>query len=199
MPITNDNELRTAVGRISKDLQDVQNYLGDRNHPDAKIRFPWGYLRRAAGFREEIAFINDPALKRNLAYAHITSDIYRWLINRTTIVGTAREMILKEGICLVGAIVESLTKAVGIELGVCGKQTSYEERCARLRVEGIVSPELAGELLWLWRIRRNEHLFLVDGIEYQAYELRHYNRAIIALRSLKHQCSDYFENLKVPF
>lgn len=199
MPITTDAELRHAVDRINSDLQDVQNYLGQNNHQDAKIRFPSGFIRPAIGFRAEVSYLIDRDLIRNIAYAHITTDVYRWLLNRTSIVGTAKEMIIKEGICLAAAIVESLTMAAGLQLGLTGKHGKFKKRCKRFVEEGLITETLYDELMWLWETRQNEHLFLVEATEYQVYGIRDYNRAGSTLRELKRQLKEYFDNLDVPF
>ena len=47
------------------------------------------------------------------------SDVYRWMLNRTDLWGTPREMLIKECVCLMGSLVESITKDA--MCGICGK------------------------------------------------------------------------------
>lgn len=188
--IENDQQLSEAVARVSADLQNIQNYLGQENHQDAKIRFPRGFIRTAAHFRQRFNFLNDEILKRNVGYALILSDTYRWLLNRTDISRTAKEMIIKEGICLVGSVCESVTKDV--LTGVVGKKKGYKDRTQHLLDNEIIDNELKVELDWVWDTRNNEHLFLVEIREHEHYRLPDYNRAILALRKLRDQLDDYF-------
>jgi len=131
--ISNDNDLAEAVERVSRDLADIQKYLGQNNHPRSRIRFPRGYLRNAVAFRQQLWYLKDETLKRNLAYAHILSDVFRWLINRTDLSLTAQEMVIKEAVCLMGAICESLTRGVALGEGVCGISRRFKPRCEDLR------------------------------------------------------------------
>lgn len=196
--ISDDRELATVVERINRDLAAVHEYLGDRNVQIAKIRFPRGYLRQAVHFRQRIWFLRNETLRRNLAYAYILSDIFRWLINRTDLYGIAREMVIKEGICLAGAIAESITKSVGVEEGWCGRQTNFKQRCEQLQNNNVITRQTCAELHWLWDTRQNEHIFLVPDREHEMYELQHYNRAIRAIQSMKEEMNAYF-TADIPF
>lgn len=187
--IENDQQLSDAVTRVSADLQDIQNYLGQNNHQDAKVRFPRGFIRTAAHFRQRFNFLNDEVLKRNVAYTLILSDVYRWLLNRTDISRTAKEMIIKEGICLVGSICESVTKDA--LTGIVSKKKGYKDRTKYLRDNGVIDEELKIELDWVWDTRNNEHLFLVEIREHEHYRLADYNRAILALRKVRDRLDDY--------
>lgn len=190
--IRTDDELEQAVRRVSDDLADIQNYLGQENHPRAKIRFPRGYLREAVGFRRELWYIENDILKRNLAYAHLMSDVFRWLLNRTDLSWSAQEMVIKEGVCLSASICESLTKEVAVEDRICGKKTGFKTRCQKLRDSGIVTDDTCSELEWLWDTRQAEHIFLVPDREHEMYDLSHYNRGVRALRSLKDDLDAYY-------
>ncbi|MBU6438274.1 MAG: hypothetical protein KGQ77_12175, partial [Betaproteobacteria bacterium] len=185
----NDAELKEIVGRVSADLQAIQSYLGQKNHADAKVTFPRGFIRTAAHFRSRFVFLGDETLKRNVAYTLILSDVYRWLLNRTGISGTAKEMIIKEGICLVGSLCESVTKDV--LNGVVGKKWGYKDRTQYLLDNDIIDAALKEDLDWVWDNRNNEHLFLVEIWEHEHYKLTDYNRAIKALRNLRDRLDEY--------
>jgi hypothetical protein len=187
--ITNQAQLRAAVTRVSTDLQDIQDFLAQQNHHDARVRFPRGFIRTAAHFRQRFIFLKDETLRRNVAYALILSDVYRWLLNRTDVSGTAKEMIIKEGICLVGSLCESVTKDVLKD--VVAKKRSYKDRTQYLLDNEIVDADLKTELDWVWDTRNNEHLFLVEIREHERYRLSDYNRAVKALRQLRDQLDEY--------
>lgn len=196
--ISNDNDLAEAVERVSHDLADIQKYLGQNNHPGARIRFPRGYLRNAVAFRQQLWYLKDESLKRNLAYAHILSDVFRWLINRTDLSLTAQEMVIKEAVCLMGAICESLTRGVALGEGVCGNSRRFKPRCEDLRDAGYISDKTCDALHMLWDARQNEHIFLASTWEYQKYTVKDYNRAVRTLHALKKEL-DAFYTKDIPF
>jgi hypothetical protein len=118
--IADDNELKQAVAIVDEHIQQIQDYLGQDPHADGKIRFPRNFIRTASHFRERLSFIKDTNIRDNLAYALIQSDVYRWLTNRTDIFGTAKEMIIKSGIALMGSICE--TMAIDSTKSIIGKR-----------------------------------------------------------------------------
>ena len=198
MPVTSDAELKRVAAEVSVGLAEIQTYLGNRNHDGAKIRFPRGYIRSAANIRTQLWFINDETIKRNLAYAHLQSDALRWLLNRTDLAGTAKEMIIKESICLAAAISETITKIVCVQEKLCGSKKGFKERCNVLASKTAIANATADELNWLWDFRQNEHIFLATDWEYGYYKMIDCNRAIRALHSLKSDLDAWFTT-DLPF
>ena len=181
--IRNDDELREAVAVIDEKMADIQRYLGDRSHGDGKIQFPRGYIRTADHFRRQLSFIPDRHVKDNLAYALIQSDVYRWLTNRTDLYGSAREMIIKAGIALLGAICE--TMAVVSTRGAIGRRHSFCNRCDRMVAAGMIDQDVCDELHWLWEARAAIHIYELEEREYERYRMEDYNRAVRATRALR--------------
>jgi len=198
VPITNDAELRQVSGEVSAGLAEIQAYLGDRNHEHGKIRFPRGYIRSAASIRSQLWFVADKTVRRNLAYAHLQSDTLRWLLNRTDLAGTAKEMIIKESICLAAAITETLTKQVCGQERLCGAKKGFKDRCDVLVGKAAISSATGNELKWLWDFRQNEHIFLATDWEYGYYIITDCNRAVKALHSLKSDLNTWF-TVNQPF
>ena len=187
--ISDDDELRDAVSIVDDNIQQIQNYLGQGVHADGKIRFPRRFIRTADHFRAQLAFISNDNTRDNIAYALIQSDVYRWLTNRTDIYGTAKEMVIKSGIVLMGSISEAM--AVDGTKGIIGKRHSFKERCNRMEADGIISSALKDELKWLWDARKGIHIYEITDREYDKYEMRHYNRAIKATRELRDALETY--------
>ena len=187
--ITDDDELRDAVAIVNEHIQEVQNYLGQISHADGKIRFPRGFIRTAAHFRKQLSFISDNNVRDNLAYALIQSDVYRWLTNRTDLFGTAKEMVMKSGVALMGSICETMA-VVGTK-GIIGKKHSFCERCNRMVDKEIISNDLRDELHWLWKTRAAIHIYEIDHREYEKYKMKDYNRAIKATRELRNALEVY--------
>lgn len=198
MSISKDVELRRICDQVSAGLADIQAYLGDRTHADGKVRFPRGYIRTASSIRATLWYVADETVRRNLAYAHLQSDTLRWLLNRTDLAGTAKEMIVKECICLSAAICETLTKQICAQEKLCGKRKGFKERCDVLHDQGAIAGATSKELKWLWDFRQNEHIFMAQDWEYGYYKMTDCNRAIRALRSLKAELDEWFTD-DIPF
>lgn len=183
--IESDEDIPRVVGEINERIQALHDYLGDRNVESAKVRFPRGYIRSCASHRDKYSFLPCHTLKSNIAYAKLTSDIYRWLLNRTDLSITAKEMIIKQGIALVASVAETVVKEVLKGQPGGGRKQNFKKRVQTLFDNGVISKKLQDELDWLWDIRNNVHIMLLSEREYQKYELKDYNRAIIAMRNLR--------------
>jgi hypothetical protein len=109
-------------------------------------------------------------------------DVFRWLLVRTDLSNTASSMIVKEGICVIGALCEWLTKEAtrGYASG-----RPYCQRTAKLVELNHIEPELKTELDWVWDIRCNEHLHEVRSLEHVMYSRDDYNRAQRAYFALR--------------
>ncbi|WP_036189076.1 hypothetical protein [Marinimicrobium agarilyticum] len=185
--IHDDDHLLEVSNEVSQKLQEIQDYLGDRNHDNAKIRFPYGYIRRCDTHRQRYSFLSCEILKSNISYALLSTDITRWLLNRTNVIGTGQEMLIKQGVSVVGNIVESVTKNY---LQGNGGRNSYKRRTEILVEREIIDQALKNELDWLWDQRNNIHIVLVADREYQRYSLPDYNRSIRALHNLRNSLSE---------
>jgi hypothetical protein len=189
MPIQNNAELAETVERVSKDLQAIQKFLGRDLSRPCKIRFPYGYIRTASHFRNRFWFVSDTTLRQNIGYTLILNDVLHWLMVRTSLTGTAKEMLIKDGIVLLGNIAESLTK---LPLSSSAAQKPYKKRTERLETMGIITTALRTDLDWLWDTRNNCHLFLVTFREYGHYTEVDYNKAFRTTRALRDALDAHF-------
>jgi hypothetical protein len=148
MPIESDEELVAAIRQAGTLLQDIQDYVGRDFSKVAKVRFPRGFLRTAAQARERLGFLERSHFKSNVSYALMLSDVQHWLLSRTDLSGTAKEMVIKLQIFLLGNVVESLTK---VRLrGECGG--NYKRRTAYLVQQETITADLKTER---WRLQRS--------------------------------------------
>ena len=180
--IQNDAELADAVREAGELLQQIQDYVGREFHKQAKVRFPRGFLRTAQQARTRIPFLPDSNFKSNLSYAMMLSDVQHWLLARTDISGTAKEMVIKLQIFLLGTMAESISK---VHLhGKCGG--NYKRRTEYMFEQKMLTWQVKEELDWLWDMRNLMHLFQVDEHEWLStnYTVMNHNRAVKALRSL---------------
>lgn len=182
MPINNDEELAQAVIKAGNLLQEIQNYAKRDFSKSAKVRFPRGYLRTAAEARSRLNFLENSYLKSNVSYTMLLSDVQHWLLVRTDLSGTAKEMVIKLQFFLLGSIVESLTKS--FLKGKCGG--NYSKRLEYLKEHRIISEQLQIDLDWLWNVRNKMHLFLLDNNEWLStdYTVANHNRAVRAFKKL---------------
>ena len=183
MIIRNDKELACVAKKVSELLQAIHDYLGDRNCEEAKIKFPRGYIRKCVHHRKRYAFVKDKTLRSNIAYALLTTDIFRWLLNRTDLAIVAKEMLIKQGIVIFGAIAEAITK--DYLKGKPGGGKPFKKRLEVLQNNGIIDESLRYELEWLWDYRNRIHLMLLSNKEYGHYRIIDYNRAVKALNALR--------------
>jgi len=183
--IKNDTDLIKVVSEINDRIQAVHDYLGDQNHEHAKIRFPRGYLRTCATHRHKYDFLGDRILQSNIAYAKLTTDIFRWLLNRTDISMVANEMIIKQGISIIGNVVESVVKEVMRGKAGGGNKQNFKKKVETLFENRTISAQLKDELYWLWDVRNNVHLMLLEEREIGKYKIKDYNRAVMALQNLR--------------
>jgi hypothetical protein len=175
-------EIDGLVTRASEALQRIQNELGIKNVPAARIKFPRGFIRTAATHRNSLPNLGSEVQRRNASYALMSLDVFRWLIVRTDLSDAALSMIVKEGICVFGALCEWLTKEA--TRGHASSR-SYCQRTGKLVELGDIKGNLKIELDWIWDIRCNEHLHEVCSLEHEMYSRENYNRAQKAYFALR--------------
>lgn len=186
MDIRNDEDLKIAVEQASVLLQSIQNYTAKRNctHaeiPQAKVRFPRGFLRTAEFQRQRLNFVKDKNLRSNLAYTLMLSDAVLWVLIRTDISGTAGDMLCKLFLFLLGTLTESMTK--DYLKGICGK--NYKVRTQYLVEQKIIDEVLKEDLDWLWDVRNRMHLFQLEQKEHSnEYNSYSHIRAVETFRGL---------------
>lgn len=168
MEINNLEDLKVASTQASELLQKIQNYceVNDLNWTEceeARVRFPRGFIRPALVQRKRLPFLRNHALKSNLAYTLILSDVVLWIKLRTDISGTAQEMLTKLYVFLVGTLCESITKEYLKDM--CGK--GFKPRNEFMFTEKIIDGELKNDLDWLWDTRNRMHLFQLEDREYE--------------------------------
>ncbi|MFK5912985.1 MAG: hypothetical protein QM484_01310 [Woeseiaceae bacterium] len=187
--ISNDEELLEITTDVGEKIQQIHDYLGERNHPNGAIKFPRGYLRRCVEHRKKYDFISDHILKSNIAYTLLQTDLFRWLLNRTDISGQAKEMLIKKEISSIGAIIESITKHY--LHGRRGGGKNYKYRSNVLVDEGIITKELKINIDWVWDVRSGEHLMLLEQREWKVYEMKDCNKAIRTLHELRNKLNSH--------
>ena len=186
MEINSKADLTKAAEQAGILLQQIQNYLEENDLnwsecPEAKIRFPRGFIRQAGLQRKRLDFLENRALKDNLAYTLILSDVVLWLKIRTDLWGTPKEMLTKLYVFLIGTLVESITKEY-LE-GICGK--NFKRRNEFLVENGVIDGDLKVDLDWLWDTRNRMHLFQLDTREYENdYDEKCHRRCVKTFRRL---------------
>ncbi len=180
--IQSDRALREAVDKVSELLQEIHDHSGRDFKKPWKIRFPRGYIRPASNQRKRLEFLKNSSLKDNLAYTLILSDVIHWLLIRTDLGLTAKQMLIKLQLFLLGALVESITK--GHLKGRCGGH--YRKRTQYLVSHRIINVDLKKDLDWIWEMRNHMHLFLITDSEYNCTDYSHENlhRGVTAFKQL---------------
>ena len=183
-------DIEELVNKISQDLQILEDKLRHSEIEKVDIRFPRGYLRKASNFRKRLYFIKNETLKRNLAYHFMLSDVYRWILNRFDLSLTAKEMIIKEGLALLGNIMAAIVKEITSKIDPNGNKHGVKASITVLVEREIITEELGKDLKWLWGVRCKEHIENLKDWEYQKYSLNDYNKAIKIWHALEDQLNN---------
>lgn len=163
-------------------LQALQDEFDRENVPEARVRFPRGFIRPATALRGTLPALGSGIQQRNASYSLMALDVLRWLVVRTDLSGAALSMIVKESIVIVGALCEWLTKEATRGRG---SRRPYTDRTQRLVELGHISADLKTELDRVWNVRSNVHMHEVTALEYDMYSREDYNRTARAYRGLR--------------
>ena len=178
MEIKSQKDLISSVEKVSDLLQAINQYCGRKAVPEAKIRFPRGFLRTCDEIRKKFDFISENHLKSNIAYTALLSDSIRWLLIRTDIASTAKEMLIKLYIVLIGSIVEACLNDT--LKGKCSG--SYCTKSKFLHEQKIITQKLNEDLDYIWDLRCNIHLVDIPSREYENdYSINNLKRCVRAL------------------
>lgn len=184
MTIQTDQQLAAKLDQAGALLQEIQDYVKRDFKKSAKVRFPRGFIRTADVARQRLGFLKESNFKRNASYTMLLADVQHWLLVRTDLYGTAKEMLIKQQFFLLGTLIESLTK-VFLD-GAVGKKRNYSFRTDYMEQHGIITADLRSNLDWIWEIRNNMHLFLVEDIEWSSadYTVANHNIAVKAFKEM---------------
>ena len=184
-PIESEEQLRVAVREASSLIQMAHDYVkANSQHSELlKLRFPRGFLPTAARHRQKLSFVEDATLKANLSYALMTHDVLRWLFVHTDLSGQAQEMLIKEAVCLIGNVCESLSLRPGVE-GL-GRNSGFRRRIARYLELATIDQRVHDDLDWLWGKRNQEHLADVPFREWSHYTRRDWIKSVKAYKAFR--------------
>jgi len=188
--IRNDAELARVAKRTSEGLQAIQNYLGDKSSLAGKVKFPRGYFSSAGQLRQEFSWIENWALKTNIAYTAMMLEVLRWLVRRTDIYAVPKEMIIKSGLFLLASICEAMMFQKGTP-GL-GLSATYKKRTKRLVELEVIEDDLKTELDWIWDTRSKVHLHLLENREFQKYVINDFEKAVRAEEKLRKLLINHF-------
>ncbi len=185
--IRTSEELKKAAANVSALLQDMQNYLGRKNDPNAKFKFPRGFFTSASEIRDWFSFVNNETIRSNLSYAVMYIDLLTWLVIRTDLVAAPLDMVTKNGICVLGELCETLTHYVLVPkyMGKGNKKNNFRGRTDKLVELGVISKPLKDDIDWIWQVREKVHIFLVGHLEWSHYTKKDFNRALRTFTKLR--------------
>lgn len=188
MPSEEEEYLVYQVSQADEALQTIQDQLGRKNDPAGRVRFPRGFIRTAGKLRATLPAFGTEVQRRNVTYTLMMTDVLRWLAVRTDLSGAALSMVVKEGISLLGAVCEWMTKE-----GTRGyaSRRPYTQRTEKLVELGVISRTLKEELDWVWDVRCNAHVHEVTDLEHEKYSRADYNRALKAYTALRDAFNDH--------
>jgi hypothetical protein len=182
VPIKNDAQLATAVANAGQLLQDIQDYALRADRDDAKVRFPRGVMKTAEEYRAQLPRYVEPQRASSCAYAFMHLDVLWWILNRTDITLTAKEMILKSAIITLATITEAVL-TIHRHPGF-GAGQGFKDRVNAARQTGLM--DAADHTLFnnLWDHRCKVHLKALEGYEFAKYKDEHVKEPRAALDRL---------------
>lgn len=181
MPLT-AAQLEGLVDTASRALQGIQDECGRERRPDARVRFPRGFIRTVPALRATLPRIGTRVQRSNACYLLMKLDVSRWMIVRTDLWGAPLSMIIKDGIFVIGSLCEWMTKEALRGHGAANRFTTKTARLVELEV---INEELKQELDWVWGIRCAAHFGEVTSLEHELYTRPSWDRAILAGRALR--------------
>jgi len=197
LAIKNRFDLHKSVVLVDHHLQAITDYLAVEPKNSGRIRFPRGFIGTVDSHSKKFAWMNNYTLRRNLAYQLIYYDVLKWVGNRTDLSGLALQMLYKNAIVLQATIAESV-------LIESSKQAQFKERRFQKVVDrfvevGIFDASTSDDLEWLWGLRNEIHLHLLEDIEFMKYKSTDIVRANKILSSALKQIQKHFDELDLPF
>lgn len=196
MPISNDQELATAVSTAGNLLQDIHDYTQRDSRDDAKVRFPRGVMRTANEYRTLLPGYLEANQASSCAYAFMYLDVLWWLTNRTDITLTAKEMALKSAIVNLATIAEAVL-TVKFRPGF-GGNTPFKVRLNNACQAKLVSEDDRKTLSLLWDNRNNVHLKELKESEFDRYQSEHVDLPRAALDRLLPTVREWHESGAAP-
>ena len=191
--IKNEDDLSRSIELVNEHLQSINNYLNENPHQNKRIKFPRGYIGTADSYSKRYSWLIDKTLQRNLSYQYVFYDVLRWVGNRTDLYGLARHILYKQTILIVASIAESLL--VGFS-----KQQGWVERKPLVILEKIykgggIKQKTYNNFHWVWGIRNNVHIHLVNEREYEKYTIEDAKKAQITVSEIEKNLALYVEVL----
>lgn len=172
-------EIAELAESAGEHMQEIQDSLDSRDYvPEARVRFPRGYVRTTARIYNKLPAIGDNTKRRNFAYQMMRADVVRWLLTRTDVYGQIQSVLVGEFICILAYGVEFFVKTLTYRR--VGRGRPFGRHTQNLVDRGIISEELKEHLDWMWDIRTHEHLDATNDLRHCTHNRLDFNRAVEA-------------------
>jgi hypothetical protein len=171
------------VEQASELLQLIEDELRSarRQHEaiEPKVRFPRGFINTAQEFRNTYP-CRSSRIGNQVAYSMQFLDVLRWLLNRTDLRITAKQMVIKYGIVCFVSVIEGLTFDRLRSSGIAPSK-KLRANLRKLRDAGIIQDATYGLLDQLREKREKLHLHLYEESG-EAYDVDNWNLAVKGLQ-----------------
>ena len=193
MEINNYEELVLVVEAVSESIQSISNYLKDNPEKSVKFKFPRRYFKTVHFYQSKFSWIGNYQLSKNIAYHYQFIDVLRWVGNSTDLYGPVKNVLYKHAIVVSGSIAEAFITAVAKKLNYV--EAKFPGRVKRLNREVIIPNKLLTDLLWLWDLRNEIHLHLIEDNEDERYKVSAVKKSFKIIESLENQLTEYFQQI----
>lgn len=173
------------VEQASQLLQDIEDEVrGARRQDEAidpRVRFPRGFINTARVFRD-LYPCRSSRIGDQVAYTMQFQDVLRWLLNRTDLRITAKQMVVKYGIVCLVSVIEGLVfdKLRSRKITPSKK---LRTNLRKLRDAGFIREATYALLDRIRQKREKLHLHLYEASGEQ-YEVEDWNLAVKGLQVL---------------
>jgi len=179
--------IATEASRLLQEIENEVNLAGIQHTAqeaiEPKVRFPRGYIREAGCFRQKYPCHKRP-IANNVAYTLQFHDVLRWLLNRTDIDLTARQMVIKYGIVSIYSVIEAIVwTKLSQTRNMPGKK--FEKNVGKMQSSGFIDQGLAKRLIDVHKKRGKIHLELYALKGEEKYDHQDWNNAVEALEDLR--------------
>ena len=186
-----------------------------------KIKFPSGYIRTCAEFKEKykftVLFPYDSNLSMNLTYALQCSDVFNYFLSRFNISLSAGKIFIKMATINIFSIIESILYGIAKNLhGYCrNKNCGYTNNCdyyvkskynfrelielLQKKIIFNIDEEGKNIILDLKKTRDYIHIWDVENNEYmdELYNIENYNKLILLLKTILEYIPEKLEKFRI--
>ncbi len=159
-------------------ISQVEEILQQMEHmgSSTQIRVPHGIMSYASTYQNQLTFLNNNTLKKNLSYLLMLNDFLTWAVRRFSLVPGIKDMLFKNIIANYGFAVEAINKNLAKKI-TNNKDIGFDSSSSVLNENNIITKSMKKEIRWLYDIRNKQHYDTLPKVEFEHYTYRDCKKA----------------------